>query len=250
MTEDYYVIDSAMYTNPGGRDNNEDYVVIASHECGTCYILCDGLGGHECGEVASMTVAEYVASQFREHGDSFLFLSTVFNGAQDRLLKLQKEKAMEGEMKTTLVVLIVTDSYIKWAHIGDSRLYHIYNAGTQYERTKDHSLVQLMVDMGEIGETEMRKHEDRNKLLRVMGAKWNERSFDESAILEREAEKGFALMSDGFWEYIDEEEMLKLYRETDTAEEWLNSMKALVEERADMNKTDNYSAICVKVPAV
>lgn len=241
------MIDMAMYTNRGGRDNNEDYILSAAHNAQNCYILCDGLGGHACGEVASMSVAEHVASLFQENGDSRDFIKNAFQSAQEHLLDLQKQKDMVGEMKTTMVVLVVTEEHIKWGHIGDSRLYHIYNHGNSYERTKDHSLVQLLVDMGEVKEHEIRKHPDRNKLLRAMGAPWNGKSFDLSAILEREAEQAFALMTDGFWEYVEESEMLELYKSTENAQEWLDAMKAVVEKRADMTCTDNYSCICVRV---
>lgn len=155
---------------------------------------------------------------------------------------------MQNAMKTTLVVLVVTEEHIKWAHIGDSRLYHIYNNGESYERTRDHSMVQLLVDMGEIQEKDIRTHEDRNKVLRVMGAEWSTKSYDKSGVLERNGSAhAFALMTDGFWEYVYEEEMLRLQKEAATCEEWLKAMELYVRERADMTRTDNYSAICVRV---
>ena len=150
-------------------------------------------------------------------------------------------------MKTTLVVLVVTEDQIKWAHIGDSRLYRFYENGTKYERTRDHSMVQILKDMGDITEADMRHHEDRNKLLRVMGAEWSTKSFDLSAVLERGEAQSFALMTDGFWEYVLEDEMMQLLRDTQDAQEWLLAMEKLVLERADMTSTDNYSAICVKI---
>lgn len=241
------MIDSAMITNPGGRANNEDYIKHAVHGSSECFILCDGLGGHECGEVASGFVAEAVAKEFTLYGDSPAFLKTAIENAQEGLLALQKERKMEDSMKTTLVVLVVTEYQIKWAYIGDSRLYHIYCDGTRYERTKDHSMVQLLCDMGEIKDSDIRHHEDRNKLFRVMGAEWGKKSYELSAILERELPHAFVLMTDGFWEYVEEEEMMELYRNTNSAREWLDAMTELVIKRADMTKADNYSAICVRV---
>lgn len=241
------MIDSAMITNPGGRDNNEDYVQHAVHATGECFILCDGLGGHECGEVASAYVAEQIAEMFREHGDSPTFLQDAFQAAQYGLLALQRERGMVNAMKTTLVVLVVTEAQMKWGYIGDSRLYHIFQNGNAYERTRDHSMVQLLCDMGEIKESDIRHHEDRNKLLRVMGAEWGKKSYELSGILERGEPHAFVMMTDGFWEYVEEQEMLALYRNTDSAEGWLAAMCRLVESRADMTRTDNYSAICVRV---
>lgn len=243
------MVDFDIYTNQGGRKNNEDYVKYAKNGNDYCFILCDGLGGHDLGEVASMTVAEYVAKKFEDEGDYPDFLKDAFNEAQETLLALQEEKGSKGDMKTTMIVLVVTEEQIKWAHIGDSRLYHIYNGGECFERTRDHSLVQLLVDMGEIEEEEIRTSEDRNKVLRVMGNPWSNKSFDLSPILETDANHAFALMSDGAWEYVYEDEMLALLSETDTAEDWRIAMEALILERADMTKTDNYSIICVKTTA-
>ncbi len=236
-----------MSTSPGGRDNNEDFITKAEYGEDKCFVLCDGLGGHDCGEVASSYVAGVVAEEFSLYGDSSDFLEKAFNKAQQGLLALQEERGMTNAMKTTLVVLVVTGEHIKWAHIGDSRLYRFYDAGTKYERTRDHSMVQVLKDMGDITEADMRHHEDRNKLLRVMGAEWSTKSFDLSAVLERGETQSFALMTDGFWEYVLEDEMMGLLNSTASAEDWLRGMEKLVLERADMTKTDNYSAICVKI---
>lgn len=241
------MIDFYMSTSPGGRTNNEDFITKAEYGEDKCFILCDGLGGHDCGEVASSYVAGVVAEEFALYGDRPDFLQNAFNKAQQGLLALQKERGMTNAMKTTLVVLIVTDEHIKWAHIGDSRLYRFYDGGNKYQRTKDHSMVQILKDMGDITEADMRHHEDRNKLLRVMGAEWSTKSFDLSAVLERGETQSFALMTDGFWEYVLEDEMMELLKTTDNAEDWLRAMEQLVLERADMTSTDNYSAICVKI---
>lgn len=241
------MVDSALFTNPGGRSNNEDYVASISKGNAMCFVLCDGLGGHDCGEVASETVAGAVIGLFEQKGNYNTFLDDAFNVAQNTLLDLQKEKGMINAMKSTMVVLVVDGSEMKWAHIGDSRLYHFFANNTNYERTKDHSMVQILCDMGEITDAEMRHHPDRNKILRVMGAEWSTKSYDKSAILERDGKHAFVLMSDGFWEYVQETEMMELLNRASSAEEWLSSMRVLVEERADMTSTDNYSAICVLV---
>ncbi len=241
------MIDFYMYTSPGGRDNNEDYITKAEYGEDKCFILCDGLGGHDCGEVASSYVAGIVAEEFTLYGDSNDFLQRAFNKAQEGLLRLQEERGMTNAMKTTLVVLVVTQEHIKWAHIGDSRLYRFYEDGNKYQRTKDHSMVQILKDMGDITEEEMRHHEDRNKLLRVMGAEWSTKSFDLSAVLERGDSQCFALMTDGFWEYVLEDEMMQLLKTTESAREWYEAMEKLVLERADMSSTDNFSAICVRI---
>ncbi len=244
------MIDYALMTNQGGRSNNEDYVKHAVFGEDHCFVLCDGLGGHEKGEVASMTVASAVVKLFTEHGDSPTFLDDAFNKAQEELLALQAESGEKNAMKSTMVVLVVAEEIIKWAHIGDSRLYHIFEDGTRYERTRDHSVVQMLVDMGEIKEEEIRTSPDRNKVLRVMGNPWTGKSYDKSPILERDTEQAFVMMTDGAWEYIYENEMLADLAATKNAEDWSLRMEKKILARADMTKTDNYSMVCVKVPRV
>lgn len=241
------MIDYSLFTNPGGRENNEDYVAFSSHGDEYCFVLCDGLGGHERGEVASKLVADTVTGFFEQDGNSADFVDKSLNLAQEKLLELQKKEGLDNAMKTTAVLLVVTPEQVKWAHIGDSRLYHFFDGGNKYERTRDHSLVQMMADTGEIKEKDIRKHPDRNKVFRVMGAPWGKRSYDKSAILEREGEHSFLMATDGFWEYVYEEEMMTILKETDDAEGWLDKMKKLVEGRADMKRTDNFSAIAVRI---
>lgn len=246
------MIHSSLITCIGGRDNNEDYVRCAKNGMSECFILCDGLGGHDRGEVAAAMAAETVAELFEEKGDYPDFLDDAFRLAQTRLLERQSRDNISGNMKTTMVVLVVTDELIKWAHIGDSRLYRIYLDGQKYERTRDHSVVQVLADMGQIKESDMRQHPERNKLLRAMGSEWTGKSYEKSPVLERDNENppkpmGFVLMTDGFWEYVEDDEILSLYRENKSCSGWLEDMTALVEKRADMTMTDNYSAICVRV---
>ena len=241
------MIDFALTTNQGGREVNEDYVTVASHGGDMCFVLCDGLGGHDRGEVASQLVATHVAELFRCDGYTSDFFDQAFVSAQEKLLVLQEEQNVKDAMKTTLVVLVVTETQMCWAHIGDSRLYRFFNNGTMYERTKDHSMVQMLCNMGEITEDQIRVHEDRNKVLRVMGAPWGRRSYDKSAILECDGVQSFALMTDGFWEYIYEQEMMDCLHRTASAEDWLKTMEGIVRSRADLTKTDNYSVICVRI---
>lgn len=239
--------DVAMLTKHGGRDHNEDYILKTEYQGQQCFILCDGLGGHACGEVASELVAEAVAEKFRQQGYYPAFLPDAFELAQKALLEEQKKRNLEDAMKTTLVVLVVTEEQIQWAHIGDSRLYRIYANGERYQRTRDHSLVQILCDTGEIQEEEIRTHGERNKLLRAMGAQWGNKMYDVSPVLERGESQAFLLVTDGFWEYVYESEMQRTLRETDTAQAWLLAMEQYVLTRADMTRTDNYSAIAVRI---
>ena len=241
------MVDSAWLTDKGGRRINEDCIRSSKYKDQQCFILCDGLGGHIGGAEASRLVCDRIGDSFEERGDSADFLATELNMAQQELLALQEKSNDKSGFRTTAVVLIVTGEHIKWAHIGDSRMYHIYDGGRKWECTRDHSVVWMLCSQGEISEQEIRGHSERHKLTKVMGSAWGKKSFELSPVLEREAGHAFALMSDGFWEYVTEQEMLDAYLATADSRSWLNEMEALVRKRADMTTTDNFSAICIRI---
>lgn len=242
-------IDYAVFTSIGGREINEDYVTSVQSGDSGCFVICDGLGGHEKGEVASKLVGDTVVEMFENEGDSWDFIPKAFELAQERLLKCQRELDCINNMKSTMGVLVVSGDMIKWGHIGDSRIYHIYKGGDCYERTRDHSLAQYKADRGEIKEQDIRSSEDRSKLLVAMGSEWGRKNYEESPVLECEAgdECYFAMMTDGFWEYIYEEEMIDALLSTEDARGWLDKMTRLVESRIEEEGADNYTAICVRI---
>ena len=235
----------AMLSELGGRPINEDYVgnVISGAETG-CFVLCDGLGGHGHGEVASKFVTDSILGEYKIKGNSSDFIRDAVTVAQDGLLRLQKEKHTQSEMKTTVVVLKVMNDKVEWSHIGDSRLYY-FEKKKVAERNLDHSVPQILVAAGEIKEKDIRHHPDRNRLLKVMGAPWSEKEPFRIEVKERTDKQAFLLCSDGFWELIDEKYMQKYLKKAKTPMEWLNLMTKMVLKNGQDTEMDNYSAIAV-----
>ena len=97
---------------------------------------------------------------------------------------------------------------MQWGHVGDSRLYYFKN-GRIVKRTLDHSVPQMLVAAGEIDEKEIRHHPDRNRLVRVMGMEWDEPKYQVSEPMPEEPGQAFLLCSDGFWENIEEEQIIE-----------------------------------------
>lgn len=223
----YWVI-----SEPGDREGNEDYVgekILANVDEG-CFVLCDGLGGHGQGEVASKLVAEDILSNFSNNNSVPSFLSRAFEESQSNLLRVQEDQHAKNEMKTTAVVLQILSDEICWGHIGDSRLYYFEKCKIK-ERTLDHSVPQMLVAAGEIKEKEIRHHPDRNRLLRVMGMEWDSPKYTIAVPVKRKEKQAFLLCSDGFWELIEEKDgkvfkkgkeskrVVALY-ETDCSKKW------------------------------
>ena len=111
--------------------------------------------------------------------------------------------------------------------------------------TKDHSVPQMMVAMGEIKEKDIRHHEDRNRLLRVMGTKWNKPQYTIETPIKTEKKQAFLMCTDGFWEFIEEKDMTKMLKKAKTPQEWLDTMAEHVKKNGVGCDMDNYTALAV-----
>ncbi|MBE5932159.1 MAG: serine/threonine-protein phosphatase [Lachnospiraceae bacterium] len=232
-----------IHTHVGNREVNEDSVGEHMSDGRYCFVLADGLGGHGSGECASFaavkTVLELFAEQYNEE-----FLDGCFTLAQARVLEEQILDKSKSDMKTTLVTLVIDKDKVRWGHIGDSRLYHFYKNKVA-SRTLDHSVPQMLVNLGEIKEKDIRGHEDRNRLLRVIGTPWNNHSYELSDTVQAKKCQAFLLCSDGFWELIDEKAMITYLKKAKTVDEWMDLMvKEVMANGKDVNM-DNNSAIAI-----
>jgi serine/threonine protein phosphatase PrpC len=231
----------ATLSEPGGRTVNEDSLGVVTGEQGSLFVLADGLGGHGRGDIASQLVVEVALETYAMNPDD---LDGIFLTAQDRLMQAQRQVGTRSEMKTTMVCLHICGRMAQGGHIGDSRLYHFSN-GRLRSQTLDHSVPQMLVATGEIREKDIRHHEDRNRLIRVMGIEWTSPRYELGTTVEVSVGDAFLLCSDGFWEWIEEKEMQKLLKKSPTPAAWLEAMQAVTERHSAGANRDNYSAIAV-----
>lgn len=235
-----------VYSGLGNREINEDSVGELETEKGHCFIVADGLGGHGHGEVASAIALDSALSSF-EQCEIADVLENSFIMAQNRILAEQQDNPVVSDMKTTMVDLIINvDGTARWGHIGDSRLYFFRN-GKIKMRTLDHSVPQMLVSLGEITPDEIRGHEDRNRLLRVIGAEWESQAYEIGEEVSIKPKDAFLLCTDGFWELIDEEEMQRTWKAAQTVEEWMDMMIAEVLSNGANVSMDNNTAIAIWV---
>ena len=237
----YYAI-----TNPGSRHVNEDCLGVIEHSDLACFVVADGLGGHGKGEVASQLAVKAFDEVFSSPMEKPLpdLLSDAFRRAQSDILKEQARTNMSSQMKTTVVVLAVRNGELAWGHLGDSRLY-AFTRNKVKSRTLDHSVPQMLAISREIREKDIRGHQDRNRLLRVLGVSEDPPRFELSELQRTDKFQAFLLCSDGFWELITEKEMEKLLKKSHSPNEWMEQMRAIVEKRGLGTDMDNYSAIAV-----
>lgn len=218
-------IDAYCYTNPGGREDNEDSADHRIDGDRGFFVLADGLGGHRGGADASALVVESMLSGWGEApGESMgERLAACISQANQAVLNEQQGRGLV--MKSTVVALALDAGKAAWAHVGDSRLYHI-TGGHIYHATRDHSVTYKKYLMGEIRREEINFDEDRSSLLRVVGdaAKCLPECgepLNGGAVLPGDA---FLLCSDGFWEYLFDEEILIDRLKAESPRQWAESM--------------------------
>ncbi len=243
------MIEYATISEIGDKEKNEDAVRVFINQPLSTYgfVLADGLGGHGNGDVASAFVTECVGAVI-ENTDTIgeTFLEECFEVSQELLLD-EKERIGMPSIKTTMVLMLLSDETVGWGHVGDSRLYH-FRGGKQLSRTLDHSVPQMLALSGKIKEREIRHHSDRNRLLRAMGEEWDFPAFE----IDTQAQpikKGdtFLLCSDGFWEWIDEKTISKILKKDLSAFNALQEMCTEVKRNGANTVMDNYSAILIMV---
>lgn len=229
----------------GSRKLNEDFTGAVRKDAVWCFALADGLGGEGKGNLASSLAVERVLRHFQSEGEcTEECLKKCFELAQECLLNKQREMHCPNEMKTTLVVLLTDGKRALWGHSGDSRLYYI-KRGEKILHTRDHSVPQMLVAMGEIEEKDIRGHEDRNRLLKAIGVAWSSKGYEISKEIDWNEDDCFLLCSDGFWEAIDERQMLDALKSSSDMEQWMKRMEEKILDFGKKKELDNYSAVAV-----
>ena len=241
------MISYASVSKKGNRDINEDSIGTFVAEGLSGFIICDGLGGHGMGDVASsLVVRNFKDILNRTSRIDPAKIRNIFSHFNSDLLNKQDELNAQNKMKTTAAILLLNNDFGYIAHIGDTRVY-LFNNGRFVKRTIDHSVPEALRLSGQIDESEIRHHPDRNKLLRVLGDKERALGVVISDPIPLIRGMKFLICSDGFWEYIDEPKMEYLLSETNTPQEWLEMLTFEVEKNGLQRNMDNYSAIAVWV---
>lgn len=234
----------AVFTNKGSREINEDSVGVFQNKSNIGCVLCDGLGGHGMGDVASSLVVDVFKDQFSKTDDMVNFLGQTFCAAQDILMAEQVRRGAKKKMKTTASAFVTDNRNVYIGHVGDSRVY-VFHKNKVKKRTLDHSIPQMLVLAREIKEAEIRNHPERNIVLRVLGIEWEEPMYELLVPFHLKKGQSFLLCSDGFWELIEEKEMCVLLKKANNPNEWLMSMAEVVASNGQGRNMDNYSAIAV-----
>ncbi len=231
-------------TQKGGREINEDYVEKARVKGILCVVVADGLGGHNGGEIASRLAVDTILESFKnEPVFSQEYLEKYINNAKDAIVKTAMNDPELLHMSSTVVVLMIKGRRAIWANVGDSRVYKLSN-GEISEITEDHSLAFLDFMRGDIEYGDIRKSPNQNKLTSAIGVAMDGINFAQSSGIN--ASVSFLMCTDGWWEYVTEEEMENTAKNAPNARAWLEEMIKIRDEKAPSG-SDNYTAAVIMI---
>ena len=227
------------------RKMNQDYVFASKDPVGNLpnlFVVADGMGGHNAGDYASSHAVQIMVDEIR--GDTDFNPVKVIRHAiecanTEIINQAQSDDKLKG-MGTTMVVATIVGKYAYVANVGDSRLYVIKEQIQQV--TKDHSLVQEMVRMGEINAEEARNHPDKNIITRALGA---EKTVDIDFFdFKLEADCAILMCSDGLSNMVEDEEIQKIM--TDSEKSLDEKGEVLIEEANRNGGKDNIAIVLVE----
>ena len=232
------------------RKDNQDSYSLGELTPGTCYaIICDGMGGAAAGQLASgecvRIVRERIKSGYYDGMSDISIRSLLFTAveyANKYIYRLSlSEKKYEG-MGTTVVAAIVTGEFAYVVHAGDSRAYLINpHKGEIIQLTRDHSVVQRMVDDGQITAEEAKDHPKKNWITRAVGVDSEVRTdFCQEDVAPGEI---ILLCTDGLSNYVPVEDLVNLADNT-PLEEYVGK---LVKTANDNGGRDNVTAVAISV---
>lgn len=236
----------------GGRSNQEDSIYPAkgeANESARLFLVCDGMGGHENGEVASGLVCSTFAANLAniDHEEFTVdMFNYALNAAYDALDREDPNPESMRKMGTTLTFLHLNDHEVVVAHMGDSRVYHVRPSERNpiLYQSSDHSLVNELVRAEIITPEEALTHPRRNVITRAMQPRLETRhSADVRTFSDVMAGDYFFLCSDGITETITNDILVDILRRDVSDAEKIEAIRALCAE----SSRDNFSAYLVPI---
>ncbi len=196
------------------RENNQDSYAAFELEGAVIAVVCDGMGGAAEGALASnqaiMAIKEYITERYYPDMSDISIKSLLVSALESAnrfVFNLSRTDDNFFGMGTTAVAAIITHSDLYIAHVGDSRAYKI-SSNSLVQLTKDHSIIQHMIESGEISAEEASAHPDKHIITRALGVDdevkvdFGQESFEENDIL--------ILCSDGLTNYVSNEDIINL----------------------------------------
>ena len=234
------------------RNHNEDVIFVTTNPIGplpNLFIVADGMGGHNAGEVASQKSVEF-SCKFLQNSPKIAaatpedirnLLATAAEQANANVYKLAAQDPELKGMGTTFSACAVLEDTLVTAHIGDSRIYLVTSSDIM-QITTDHSYVAELVKAGSITSKEAKTHPKRNQLTRTLGNEPLVKA--DGAMHSLNNIRSVLLCSDGLTDMLSDDEIMNLVNLDVSAEE---RVQALIDAANSQGGEDNISAIIIDV---
>jgi len=217
-----------QFSEKGPRMNNEDSLnIVEIADKRTLFVVCDGMGGHSCGEVASQTICESFSAYWEQHPSQEDSESKVLDAAKDAS-RILDEKSGYYQMGTTLVMCSIEGNRATIAHAGDSRCYVIDIKGNVKYRTIDH-IESSSISLPYINRAFFNRHP--------------EDAVPDVKIVELQSLDRILLCTDGLYNAIDDETLLHTLQCAKDVEQVAEKYQTICQEKAG----DNYTAIIIEI---
>lgn len=235
-------------TNKGiVRTKNQDYIYISDKEDCKLYIIADGMGGANAGDIASsmavQTAKQYILDNYTEKNEIEIkeMIRTALGFANKKVYEMSLENEEYEGMGTTIIILLIIGNKIYIGHIGDSSLYRI-RKNIIRKITKDHTYVQNLIDNKEITPKQARNHPKRHMLTKALGCE----SFVEPDIIMKKIEKDdyILLCTDGLTNLLKDKE---IFNEINEKKDCKLIVETLVDIANNRGGFDNISIILIKI---
>ena len=237
-------MDIAIKTDRGNiRTMNQDYIRFEkTNDNEALIVLCDGMGGHNAGDVASRMTCDDIIQQYqcRQPMDNDYeieaWMKAMINKAHQDVKECSQKSAEYEGMGTTVVLVYIRDGFAYISHVGDSRAYMIDEHLEQL--TKDDSLVNILVDTGAISIDDAPHHPQKNILLQAIGVG----DILHISFCRVSLENQLMLCSDGLYNSLDDQQMLDILKDKSSLE---NKVDKLVSEANIYGGNDNISVVLI-----
>jgi protein phosphatase len=235
----------------GRRLNNEDFIFPAPETVDgnqKLFLVCDGVGGAEKGEIASSMACDYFSAYFSsmlEDDPTPEFIQKAVQYTEAHFDNYVSEHPEAAGMATTLTMLYLGANGVTLAHIGDSRIYQ-FRKGEIIYRTEDHSLVHSLVKLGQITPQEALRHPQKNIILRAIQGTTNHTEAEVALIRDVQPGDYFFMCTDGILENFTNEELASVFRKQMASE----VIKDVLMESCDGKTHDNFSFYIIPIQHV
>jgi len=224
------------------RDNNEDAFVVLEKE--RFFIICDGMGGHQAGEIAARIAVEKISERIKaRESDTFEFepfAQETLEHVNQEIMAYSKTHSDCRQMGTTVVMVYIDKQDLYVANVGDSRCY-LFNKSRLTQISKDHSLVAELVKIGSISEAEAEIHPDRNIITSALGIDEQFEIYMDKVLLDDI--KMVLLCTDGLTNMLAPKHLVQIIEEH--AFETL--AETMISAANEMGGQDNITVICIEI---